>query len=272
MRRRFTTDVLLGNFDLLAHPGGLALDDRGQDADRAVQARAGVGQTPDGLGRAGRRASRSCSWRPPWPGRSTRSSCSRRRARRRRSPSPRPRSAAGSARGASPSRGRGGPSRPGPMFSTSTSAVLTRSRNMARPRSDFRLSVTPFLFELSSRKNHASSPRLSESAVRPGSPVGGSILMTSAPSHAEHLGAARSRLVLGEVENANPVEGLGHGRGPPLCRVRREPHGRRARLGVGDDVDHRRLARGERALERRADVVAASPRTRRARPAPGHRS
>ncbi len=33
-------------------------------------------------------------------------------------------------------------------------------------------------------KNQASSPRLSESAVRPGSPVGGSILMTSAPSHA----------------------------------------------------------------------------------------
>ncbi len=70
------------------------------------------------------------------------------------------------------------------MFSTTTSAVLTRSRNIARPRSDFRLRVTPFLHELSSRKNHASSPRLSDSAVRPGSPVGGSILMTSAPSHA----------------------------------------------------------------------------------------
>src|SRR5260370_24520620 len=55
---------------------------------------------------------------------------------------------------------------------------------MGRRRSDLRLSVTPFLPEFSSRKNHASSPRLSESAVRPGSPVGGSILMTSAPSHA----------------------------------------------------------------------------------------
>src|SRR5207247_3162529 len=58
------------------------------------------------------------------------------------------------------------------------------SRNMSRPRSDFRLSVTPFLLEFSSRKNHASSPRLSDSAVRPCSPEGGSILTTSAPSHA----------------------------------------------------------------------------------------
>src|SRR5260370_33082697 len=61
--------------------------------------------------------------------------------------------------------------------------------NMERPRSDLRLSVTPFLPEFSSRKNHASSPRLSESAVRPGSPVGGSVLMTSAPSHASTWGA-----------------------------------------------------------------------------------
>src|SRR5437870_9243417 len=58
------------------------------------------------------------------------------------------------------------------------------SRNMSRPRSDLRLRVTPFLLEFSSRKNHASSPRLSESAVRPCSPEGGSILTTSAPSHA----------------------------------------------------------------------------------------
>src|SRR5688572_23511469 len=70
------------------------------------------------------------------------------------------------------------------MFSTRTSAVVTRRSNIARPRGDFRLSVTPFLPELSSRKNHASSPRWSESAVRPGSPAGGSILTTSAPSHA----------------------------------------------------------------------------------------
>src|SRR5206468_5106993 len=64
------------------------------------------------------------------------------------------------------------------------SAVFAMSRNMSRPRSDFRLRVTPFLLEFSSRKNHASSPRLSESAVRPCSPEGGSILTTSAPSHA----------------------------------------------------------------------------------------
>src|SRR4030095_8004624 len=70
------------------------------------------------------------------------------------------------------------------MFSTTTSLCLTRSSNIALPRGDFRLSVTPFLQEFSSMKNHASSPRLSDSAVRPGSPVGGSILMTSAPSQA----------------------------------------------------------------------------------------
>src|SRR5256885_12489223 len=70
------------------------------------------------------------------------------------------------------------------MFSTTTSAVLTRSSNIARPRGAFRLRVTPFLLEFSSRENHAASPRLSESAVRPCSPEGGSILTTSAPSHA----------------------------------------------------------------------------------------
>src|SRR5437773_4421300 len=70
------------------------------------------------------------------------------------------------------------------MFSTTTSAVFTRSSKIARPRADFRFSVTPFLLEFSRRKNQASSPRLSESAVRPGSPAGGSTLITSAPSHA----------------------------------------------------------------------------------------
>src|SRR5437762_11354873 len=73
---------------------------------------------------------------------------------------------------------------PGPKFSTTTSAVFTIASNIARPRGALRLSVTPFLFEFSSRKNQASSPFLSESARRPASPPGGSILMTSAPSHA----------------------------------------------------------------------------------------
>ncbi len=72
---------------------------------------------------------------------------------------------------------------PGPMFSTRTSARLTISLNISQPCFDLRLSVTPFLHEFSSRKNHESSPRLSDSAVRPGSPAGDSILMTSAPSH-----------------------------------------------------------------------------------------
>src|SRR3989442_2112273 len=70
------------------------------------------------------------------------------------------------------------------MFSTTTSAPFTISSNIARPRGDFRFRVTPFLQEFSSRRKHASSSRLSESAVRPGSPAGGSFLITSAPSHA----------------------------------------------------------------------------------------
>src|SRR6185503_7172644 len=70
------------------------------------------------------------------------------------------------------------------MFSTTTSLTFTSSSSMALPRGDFRLSVTPFLQEFSSMKNQESSPRLSDSAMRPGSPAGGSILMTSAPSHA----------------------------------------------------------------------------------------
>src|SRR3984893_9573523 len=145
---------------------------------------------------------------------------------------------------------------PGPMFSTSTSAVLTMSRNMARPRSDLRFRVTPFLPELSRRKNHASSPRLSESAVRPGSPVGGSILMTSAPSHASIWVAdgpasywvrSRTRIPASAwamVEASLPLRGVGG-----------EADGLRPRLGVGDDVDQRGLARGARELERGADVV-----------------
>src|SRR5205823_10879310 len=74
-------------------------------------------------------------------------------------------------------------SEPGPRFSTTTSAVFAISRNISRPRSDLRLSVTPLLLEFRRRKNHESSPRLSERAVRPCSPTGVSILMTSAPSH-----------------------------------------------------------------------------------------
>src|SRR5215831_2533896 len=144
---------------------------------------------------------------------------------------------------------------PGPMFSTTTSDCFTSSSNMARPRGDFRLSVTPFLQEFSRRKNHASSPRLSLSAVRPGSPVGGSILITSAPSHASiwvQLGPAsywvRSRTRV-------PSRALGMGLPPRLRGVGREAHGLCARLVVGDHVDHRGLARGPCPLERGTDVV-----------------
>src|SRR5881397_101937 len=44
---------------------------------------------------------------------------------------------------------------------------------------------------------------------------------------------------------------------PPILlgRVGREAYGRRASPVVGNDVDHRRLARGRRALQGRADLV-----------------
>src|SRR6266478_1907122 len=144
---------------------------------------------------------------------------------------------------------------PGPMFSTSTSAPLIISRNMERPRSDLRLSVTPFLPEFSSR-NHASSPRLSESAVRPGSPVGGSILMTSAPSHASIWVADGPASYWVRSRTRIPASAWAMvGASLPLGGVGGEADGLRPRLPVGDDVDHRRLARGERTLERGADVV-----------------
>src|SRR5499426_3932126 len=127
---------------------------------------------------------------------------------------------------------------PGPRFSTTTSAVFAISSNIARPRGLLRFSVTAFLHEFNRRKNHASSPRLSESAVRPGSPVGGSILITSAPSHASiwvQLGPAsywvRSRTRI-------PSRALGMSLPPRLRGVRREAHGLGARLVVGDHVDH----------------------------------
>src|SRR5262245_10157088 len=141
------------------------------------------------------------------------------------------------------------------MFSTSTSAVFTRSRNIERPCSDLRFSVTPFLHEFSSRKNHASSPRLSESAVRPGSPVGGSILMTSAPSHASIWVQEGPASYWVRSRTRIPSRAWAMVWASRLCRVGGEAYRLRPRLGIGDDVDHRRLARGERALQSRADVV-----------------
>src|SRR5260370_6249335 len=142
------------------------------------------------------------------------------------------------------------------MFSTSTSALLIISRNMARPRSDLRLSVTPFLPEFTSRRHHAPSPRASESAVRPGSPVGGSILMTSAPSHASIWVADGPASYWVRSRTRIPASAWAMVRASlPLGGVGGEADGLRPRLPIGDDVDHRRLARGERALERGADVV-----------------
>src|SRR5712691_7083415 len=143
---------------------------------------------------------------------------------------------------------------PGPRFSTTTSAFLAISRKSARPRSDLRLRVTPFLFELRSRKNQASSPRLSESALRPGSPVGGSILMTSAPSHASIWVALGPASYCVRSRTRIPSRALGIGC-RLLGRVRREPHSGRPRLVVGHHVAHGRLPGGIRALQGRPDLV-----------------
>src|SRR6185295_19298608 len=135
-----------------------------------------------------------------------------------------------------------------------TSAVFTRSANICRPRSCLRLRVTPFLFALSRTKKCESRSARSESPRRAGSPAGGSILMTSAPSQPSssvQLGPAsycvRSRMRMPSSALLMIAD--------LLCRVRREADGGGARLVVRDDVDHRRLARGPRALKRRADVV-----------------
>src|SRR6185369_11535481 len=73
---------------------------------------------------------------------------------------------------------------PGPRFSITTSAVFASAWNISRPRSDLRLRVTLFLFMFSMQKNVESTPGCSLNPYRACSPVGGSILMTSAPSHA----------------------------------------------------------------------------------------
>src|SRR5262245_12951663 len=143
---------------------------------------------------------------------------------------------------------------PGPRFSITTSAPLTSSVKISRPRGCFRLRVTAFLFAFRSTKKCESRSGRSESPRRAGSPVGGSILMTSAPSQASssvQLGPA-SYCVRSRMRMPSSALGIDDGL---LCRVRREAHRRGARLEVGDDVDDRRLARRQRALERRADLV-----------------
>src|SRR5881396_2982237 len=165
---------------------------------------------------------------------------------------------------------------PGPKFSATTSARPTIRSKMARPRSVFRSSVTLFLLALRRRKNQASRSARSDSARRPGSPPGGSILMTSAPSQASisvQLGPAsycvRSNTTipssafpmsppLSRAREAAPLRGWperGTARLRQLRRVGREADRLRARLEIGHDVDDRGLARGPGPLERRPDLV-----------------
>src|SRR5438876_475836 len=181
---------------------------------------------------------------------------------------------------------------PGPKFSTTTSPRSTIRSKRARPRSAFRSSVTLRLLALSKRKNHASVSGRSESARRPGSPPGGSILMTSAPSHPSicaQLGPAsycvRSsttipssalamRSLLGtsgaatgspcstNLPNvaAKPRRSSSSSRLPRrrlalLGRVGREADRRGARRVVGHDVHDRRLARRIGPLERGPNLV-----------------
>src|SRR5207302_770141 len=101
-------------------------------------------------------------------------------------------------------------------------------------------------------------------------PVGLSRGATAPPGRPERWGfRGATRLCRGPrtlgVERSDPAVPGGSERwgvwgaisGPPifLGRVGREPHGLRARLVVGDDVDDGRLARRVGALERRPDLV-----------------
>src|SRR6266540_2907808 len=143
---------------------------------------------------------------------------------------------------------------PGPRFSMTTSASRASRVNISRPLSLLRLRFTPFLFAFRSRKNHESLSGRSDRPRRAGSPVGGSILITSAPSQASssvQLGPAaycvRSRTRM-------PSSALSLW-AKPLGAIRGEPHRLRPRLGIGDDVDHRRLAGSPGPLEGRTDLV-----------------
>src|SRR5512145_2600412 len=127
---------------------------------------------------------------------------------------------------------------------------------MARPSGALRSSVTLFLLPFSIRKNQASRSGCSDSARRPGSPPGGSILMTSAPSHPNiwaQLGPAsycvRSSTTIPSSALAMRFSSIF------LSGVRREPDGGGAGPVVGLDVDHGRLARRPGALERGPDLV-----------------
>src|SRR5438093_6395221 len=167
-----------------------------------------------------------------------------------------------------------------------TSARSTIRVSSARPSGALRSSVTPFLLPFSSRKNQASMSGRSDSARRPASPPGGSILMTVAPSHPSiwaQLGpasyAVRSSTTIPSSalaisppfgEGAPPPSRLpceparrGIPLDSPATPLRRSPLlggvGREAnRLGpspvVGLHVDHRRLAGRPRPLERRTDL------------------
>src|SRR2546427_4453376 len=175
-----------------------------------------------------------------------------------------------------------------------TSAPPAIRARMARPSAALRSSVTLFLLPFSSRKNQASRSGRSDSARRPGSPPGGSILMTSAPSHASiwaQLGPASycvrssttipsSALAIRFTWGASTGPPSPHrsetprlNRGAPRARfivmgprrppklpamlggVGRETDRRGAGLVVGLDVDHGRLAGRIGPLERRANLV-----------------
>src|SRR6266850_658533 len=145
---------------------------------------------------------------------------------------------------------------PGPKFSMRTSARSTIRVRSVRPSGFLRSSVTPFLLPLSNRKNQASMSGCSDSARRPASPPGGSILMTVAPSHPSiwaQLGpasyAVRSSTTIPSSALANVSS----------VRIELRAVGRESdRLGprpvVGLDVDYGRLARRPRPLERRTDL------------------
>src|SRR5713101_6986922 len=175
-----------------------------------------------------------------------------------------------------------------------TSARSTIRVRSPRPSGALRSSVTLFLLPFSIRKNQASRSGRSDSARRPGSPPGGSILMTSAPSHASiwaQLGPASycvrssttipsSALAIRFTWGASTGPPSPHrsetprlNRGAPRARfivmgprrppklpamlggVGRETDRRGAGLVIGLDIDHGRLAGRIGPLERRSNLV-----------------
>ncbi len=206
--------LLLGDLHLLAHAGGLALDDGGEDADRGVQPRAGVGQAADGLGRrAVGRAGHA-------------------HGARHRLGDPlealvvRVRPAAAEALHGGRDQPRVErvqrlPAEAEPVHRARAHVLdqhvggLHQVEEHGAPALRLQIERDALL----ARVEQQEEPRVLAALVgeRGAAGLAGGRLDLDdlRPEPRQHLGAARSRFVLGQVEDTNPVEGLGHDREPP---------------------------------------------------------